>query len=483
MSGLSASGARIRGDDFQHVYAAARAIEVLLPGSTIIQLGIEDPDSAVGNADDITIYRSDGANEFVQAKSSVDAREPANIAWLTQPSRRGGASMLSHLFAAWNDLRARGEDPQLFLVSNKQIDSADPVLTLREGTDGTVSSRLRAAVFGSKQGQARKQLAEHLRTSEDELLSFLEQLSFRFGQLEDDQRAQLAFRLAAVGLRSDNQAVELSIGMVRGWVTSGRRLLTAEEVREEFKALGIEATAPKATIVMQAIDHRPSEGATVTLDWVDRYHGDEARSRRVPLDPADWNGLFRRQLIDAVQNVRSAGFSRVHIRGAMRLPSWFAAGNAFGETGGFEVEAFQNGELWTSLGTVNAYPLDVAIKATDSGGDEVAIVIAIATDILDDARDHIASIPDIGSILHVQPEDGPGPTAIANPQMAREMAVAVRNKIRGVVRSHRPTKLHLFLACPGGFAMLLGHRWDRVGDTQVYADLAPGYTQAYLIPN
>lgn len=483
MSGLSPSGARIRGDDFQHAYAAARAIEVLLPGSTIIKLGIEDPDPAVGNADDITIYRSDGANEFVQAKSSVDAREPANIEWLTKPSRRGGPSILFHLFGAWNDLRAKGENPQLVLVSNKQIDSADPVLTLREGTDGTVASRLGAAVSGTKQRQARKQLAEHLRASEDELLKFLERLSFRFGQLEDDHRAQLAFRLAAVGLRSDVQAVELCIGMIRGWVTSGKRLLTAEKVREEINALGIEAAAPKATLVVQAIDHRPSDGATVSLDWVDRYDSDEARSRRVPRDAADWNGLFRSQLFDAVKRVRSAGLTRVHIRGAMRLPSWFAAGNAFGETGGFEVEAFQNGELWTSLGPVNDYLLDVAIEATDTGGDEAAVVISIATDILDDVRDHIASLPDIGSIAHFQPENGPGPTAIANPQRARDMAVAVRNKVRGVVRSHRPTKLHLFLACPGGFAMLLGHRWDRVGDTQVYADLAPGYTEAYLIPN
>lgn len=172
MSRLSPSGARIRGDDFQHAYAAARAIEVLLPDSTIIKLGIEDPDSAVGNADDITIYRSHGANEFVQAKSSVDAREPANVEWLTKLSRQGGPSILSHLFEAWNDLRVKGEDPQLVLVSNKQIDSADPVLTLRGGTDGTVASRLGAAASGSKQGQARKQLAEHLKTSEDELLKF-----------------------------------------------------------------------------------------------------------------------------------------------------------------------------------------------------------------------------------------------------------------------------------------------------------------------
>jgi hypothetical protein len=483
MSGLSPSGARIRGDDFQHVYAAARAIEVLLPDSPILQLGIEDPDPAVGNADDITVYRSDGANEFAQAKSSVDARAPANIEWLTKPSPQGGPSILSHLFTAWKGLRANGEDPRLLLVSNKQIDPNDPVLTMREGTDGTVALRLGAAAPGSKQGQARKQLAKHLQASEDELLSFLERLSFRFGQLEDDQRAQLAFRLAAVGLRSDDHAVALCIGMVRGWVTSGKRLLTADEIQEEINALGIEATTPKATLVVQAIDHRPSDGATVSLDWVDRYDGDEARSRRVPLDAADWNELFRKQLFDAVQTVRSAGLTRVHIRGAMRLPSWFAAGNAFGETAGFDVEAFQTGELWTSLGPVNDNLLDVTMESTGSHGAETAIVISIATDIIEDVRDHVGALPSIGSILHLRPQRGAGPTAIGGPQAARDMAVAVRNEARTLMRTQRPPRVHVFLASPGVFAMLLGHRWDRIADTQLYADLAPGYAPAYLIPN
>jgi len=482
MSGLSKSGARIRGDDFQHVYAAARAIETLLQDSTIVRIGIEDPDPAVGNADDITVYRADGLNEFAQAKSSVDARAPANIEWLTKPSPQGGPSILSHLFTAWKGLRAKGEDPRLLLVSNKQIDPNDPVLTMREGTDGTVALRLRAAAPGSKQGQAREQLAKHLQASEDELLNFLERLSFRFGQLEDDHRAQLAFLLAAVGLRSDPQAIELCIGMVRRWVTSAKRLLTAGEIRKEIDSLGIEATTPKATLVVQAIDHRPSDGATVSLDWVDRFYGDEARSRRTPVDAADWNGLFRGQLMDAAHLVRSAGFSRVHIRGAMRLTTWFAAGNAFGETAGFEVEAFQNGELWPSFGPVVDYPLDVTLESTGSGG-EAVIVISIATDIIEDVRDHVDGLPSISSILHLQPQEGAGPTAITGPNVARDMAVAVRNETRTLMRNLRPTRVHVFLASPGVFAMLLGHRWDRIADTQLYADLAPGYAPAYLIPN
>lgn len=482
MSSLSSSGARIRGDDFQHAYAAIRAVEVLLPDSTVTDIGVEDPDPAVHNADDVTIYRKNEPNEFVQAKSSVDASSPATIEWLVEASA-GGNSILSHLYGAWTGLIEKGEDPSLILVSNKQIDPGDPVLPLREGTDGTVAMRLRAATAGSAPGRARASLASHLGVSEDELLRFLEHLSLRFGQLQEDHRTQLSRLLAAVGLRADRQAVDLCIGMVRHWVTSGKRSLTADEVRDEITALGIEASVPAATVVVQAIDHRPSEGAVVSLDWVDRFDGGEARSRRIPIDPEDWHLVFRPALLDAAASVRAEGLSKVHIGGAMRLPTWFAVGNAFAETSGFEVEAFQGGELWTSFGPFDEYDFDTGVESTDSDGDEGAVVISIATDIRDDAREHIATLTDVGSVLHVRPVGGPGSTAILNGRVARDMALAVRNKVRVFVRRHRPSKLHLFLASPGAFAMLLGHRWDRVADTQLYADLAPGYAEAYLIPN
>lgn len=483
MNKLSSSGARIRGDDFQHTYALVRAAESLLPGSNITQLGVEDPDPDVHNADDVTLYRSGADSEFIQAKSSVDASSPATIDWLTAPSRNGGPSILSHLFQAWKDLTNRGENPRLLLVTNKPTDPNDPVLTLQEGTDGTVAQRLRAASSRSAAGLARASLATHLDVSEDELMSFLDRLGFRFGKLLDDLREEASFRLAATGFRSDRQAVDLGVGLVRSWVTSGRRVLTVDEVRSEIASLGIQATTPVATVVIQAIDQRPADQTTVALDWVDRFSGDEARSRRIPHDPNDWNQIFRPELLEAATEVRSSGIARVHIAGAMRLPTWFAAGNTFGETAGFQVEAFQNGELWESSGAVAGFDLDVSTEATGADGNELAFVVSVSTDISRDARDQIAQIPAIGKIADVRPSGGISPGALANPEEARGLAIGIRDAARELVGTHRPALIHLFLAMPGGAAMLLGHVWDRLGDTQLYADLALGYAPAYLIPN
>jgi SMODS-associated and fused to various effectors sensor domain len=62
--------------------------------------------------------------------------------------------------------------------------------------------------------------------------------------------------------------------------------------------------------------------------------------------------------------------------------------------------------------------------------------------------------------------------------------MAIRDEARKIATHFRPTKVHLFLATPAGLALLLGHLWDRMPDTQTYEDLASrGYQPAFLIPN
>ena len=84
-TGLSASGARIRGDDYQHLFAWIQVLRAIQVGSDIVEIGIEDPEA--GNADDVTVYRDGRGREYYQVKSSVEAREAASVEWLMNPSR------------------------------------------------------------------------------------------------------------------------------------------------------------------------------------------------------------------------------------------------------------------------------------------------------------------------------------------------------------------------------------------------------------
>ena len=69
---------------------------------------------------------------------------------------------------------------------------------------------------------------------------------------------------------------------------------------------------------------------------------------------------------------------------------------------------------------------------------------------------------------------------VASPENACALAIGIREAARRAVRGH--SKVHLFLACPMGLALLLGHGWNRVAPTVVYEDLAAlGYEAAFTV--
>ncbi len=169
----------------------------------------------------------------------------------------------------------------------------------------------------------------------------------------------------------------------------------------------------------------------------------------------------------------------------MRLPTWFAAGVEFGRTAGFQVTSFQGQTPWSSEGPLS----DVAIEsvAEDLGdGEGLAIGVALAFDL---SRDVVTFIHGrqiaAGQYVCLRPVGGANNQAIRNPAEARGWAYAVRDSIRRRTQEYRPGQLHLFLAAPHSAVLLLGHLWDRMPATQLYADLGPteGYSPSYLIPN
>ena len=165
-TGLSASGARIRGDDYQHLFAWIQVIVAIQAESHIAEIGIEDPEA--GNADDVTVYDGRRKARILQVKSSVDAREAIGEEWLVNPSKAGGPSIIQRFHSLW--AAADGHRPKLTLVTNRLPAEGDPILSRRDGRDGTVARGVTLAGPNSKTGLARKRLAEHLQVSEEEIL-------------------------------------------------------------------------------------------------------------------------------------------------------------------------------------------------------------------------------------------------------------------------------------------------------------------------
>jgi SMODS-associated and fused to various effectors sensor domain len=480
----SASGARIAGDDYQHLVAWCWTLRALLPGQRVVAIEVEAPD--VGNVDDVVLVHQTPPHHYLQAKYAVDATRPVNSTWLTRPASSGGPSLLQRFHASWRRLRAAGGvEPVMWLVTNRDLDHTDPALAGRDGRTQTIDRVLTTASPGSEAGRARAEWAAHLGIDDDELLTMLASLRFDTGRGYAAERQRAADLMAAQGLRAAEQAVTLGIATVRGWVADGRRRFDLAELRAEVDRLNLRQTDPWCVLLIQAIDRHPHpEDATVTLDWVDLLDGETPFTRRRPRDPAAWETRMRPELRTAADRLRTLGCQRVLVRGALRLPTWFTVGSTCAAVTGMTVACQQGGRLW-SADEPAAGDSRLTVQETPIGqGDDLAVAVAITTDPTDDVRAYLAAarLP-IGTLATLTPAAGAGNQAIAGPGHAVAVALAVRDEVRRLARATGAQRLHLFLACPGGLALLLGHWWNRVPTTQLYEDLGAGrgYTPAFLL--
>lgn len=477
----SASGARITGDDIQYAVAWHAALQTLVPNAGVDGVIVEA--AVPGNIDDVVIQKRYVPDEYTQVKAAVSAAAPATIAWLTEVNRKRG-SILQRFHSSWRELTKDGQRPQLNLVTNRSIDPSDPILTLRDRYD-RLASRVRDSTKPATVS-AVAELRSHLQVGEDELFDFLSHVRLGTDASDAAWRERVREISFAAGVKADEAAFRLGISEVREWVKSDRTPRHAEDIAKAVERLAISAEQPFAIVSINALEAPvPISGASIELDWVDRFRGTEARNRRGLKNTEDWP-VLREELMTAQRTLRANGARRVLLTGTMRLPTWFAAGVAFQETAGFTVAKMKGSELWTKPKDLPP-PARIDVSHTISElrvGSDIALAIAIADDPTQDVRRHMALVhPDV-PVVTVSPASGVSGASISGLQHGFALAIAVRDLVRDIARVARPPILHLFMACPAGFAVLLGGVWDRVPSTQTYEDLgAYGYEPAFFIPN
>ena len=475
----SASGARIQGDDYQHLFSWYQALGLLLPDSDTTMVVIEAADA--GFVDDVVV-RGSPRDAYYQVKYSVDGRASIDSEWWTKKPNERGRSPLEKFWWSWNKLSARR--PAMTLLTNRPLDTTDPVLACASGRDGRLMPRLAQGSARSRLGIGRQSWASHLQVSEQELLAMLEDVRILHGQGPFTHFMQMTSdRHLALGLTHDENAALAGVGAARQWVAEGRREIDRATLLDELARLDLKAGSPQATLLIQELDQDPwPESATVAVDWVDLFEGIEPRARRQTRDPRAWDQQMRPDLQRAVAEIRARGYADVMVRGALRLPSWFASGAELADVAGFRVSCVQRGEIWSS--EVDPAPFALAKEITELGsGSDLAIGLSVTTSIADDVLDYVrrAQLP-ARAYIDLAPARGPSDRAIADAAVARGWALAVRDTVREVISSTGAERIHLFIASPGGAAFLLGHLWNRVPTTQLYADTSPGYAPAYLLP-
>ena len=441
----------------------------------VAEIGIEDPDAE--NADDITVYKKDGAWECYQAKYSVDARQPEVLELLTK-SKNNGQSMVRRFHRLW---AGKNPGPKITLVTNLPASDADPIARLVDGDDDTVARHLQHAKPGSKEDGLCRHLADHIGITKDETVEFFRDIRFRF-RSKNELIGLSKEHMHAAGLCNDDGAVARGTEIVRDWVAEGRRRIDRADLQSALVALK-RPPGSTASILIQMIDRDPEPSATVQLDWTRLFPGSEPRARRLPSKPDLWDSEFRPKFREAAQTLRSQNRAHVVVKGYMRLPTWFAVGAELAKTACFEVSSAQGLEEWSSVGEVSRVAAECDVVELGPGRD-LAVGIALASDPSPDALPYIRGhLSGVGRYACIRPPGGASNQAVRSAAEARGLAFGVRDSIRNLC-GHGPDRVHLFMAAPGGVALLLGHLWNRVPSTQLYEDLGPGkgYSPSYLIP-
>ncbi|WP_194908984.1 SAVED domain-containing protein [Catenulispora rubra] len=475
MAARAASGARLLGDDVQHLIVWYHVLCILRADTTITHLDVEAAD--VGNVDDLTMRRADLPAEFWQVKASVGATKTLTQDWLFEKPK-GKASLLQRLYASWELLLPRhARPPVIVLATTRAIAPDDLVLGDRATTDARIVETFRGAT--GTLAVARRQWADHLGIEEDRLMEFLECLKIRHALYEEEWQEKVRDAAAAVGVRGDAASIALGLQQVRSWVKSPRKTFTREELIELIRDLGLSVLAPRALLVVEALEPHPrSSTADYSLSWLDLFDGVCADSRRKFVDQATASARVMSDLEDARRHFWAKGITDIEVDGAMRLPLWFAVGTAFTSTAGFTVATDARDGIWSSAAEPGDRR-DLEVGLPDNLGDDAcgrpwAVSVSLATDIAEDVDDFIAKEhPDA---IHIRTRlPVPGRQAIEGLPHARALIYQLRDELRALDRCLQPPEVYLFLAMPHACALLLGNAWDRMPATTVYWDMGrPG---------
>jgi hypothetical protein len=483
----SRSGVRRGGDAFQDLIVLSAALTLLRSHRGLTRLDIEA--KGVGALDDVVLRAADGPDLFGQVKWATNPADLLNETFLLAASGTG-SSILAKLYQGWGKVNTGGHQPLLRLVTNRALDPTDPLLGHVDGRTGLLVPYAADAGPGSAAAGAVTRWAEHLGGTREELLAMLARLRFETGRSVHSERENARVLLDANGYDDSDAALDAALTAVARWVVDGRRELTATDIAETLDALGLTRREPSAILSVQAVDTEPHAGdADIALDWTALYDGDSPRARVVPRDPSAW-ATMANDLDDAAAAIEQLGFHSTIVRGAARLATLFRIGIALPQTRQHELIWRQGQQSWTTSATKIAAPIEVQTHSlqhdTPVAANAAGLVIAvgISTDPTAEVLNYVAgsAIPATAA-LTITPASGTDDQSVANAGQAVALAEAIRNTARAALIAYSTRTVHLFLAGPGGLALLLGHRWNKVGPTVVYEHRGAGrgYVPAFSI--
>ncbi|MFB8297798.1 SAVED domain-containing protein [Streptomyces bacillaris] len=473
---------RRSGDEYQDLIAWGAALRVIQPTSDVTQLEIEI--KGVGNVDDVVLRHRNRGDRFGQVKWATRTAFTVDETFMTE--RTGQAkSLLQKLYASYQELRDPVRPPVLELLTNRGLDATHPLLGHVDGRTDLLVPYAADALPASAAGKQLEQWATHVGCDRGRLLEMLTHLVFRTGLTVSSERDRAQVLMLAAGLRHGDDALRRGIDAAAAWVRGGRRIILPSDVQHVVDQLALQASDPRAVLLVQAIDRDPHpEDATESVNWVDLYEGDTAATRCRPWNDADWQTMAD-ELAQATHRLETAGWRDILIRGALRQATFFLVGTQLPAVRGTTLSYIQSRQLWSTDTARISVPAPERRHITTGAGTDLAIAVGVAMDPAEGVVNftRAAALP-VGDVVILTPGEGAHDQVIRGPGEAVAYAQLIRDSVRAELERHPASeRVHLFLAGPGGLALLLGHRWNRIRPTTVYEHLGPGrgYAPAFNI--
>jgi SMODS-associated and fused to various effectors sensor domain len=477
----SRSGVRRGGDAYQDLMVWGAAMRVIGPDSRFTQVELEI--AGAGNVDDV-VLRSPTGDRYGQVKWATTTASQVDEQFMTASSGRE-KSLLQKLYASYRQLRAAGQPPTLELITNRTLDGSHPLLGHVDGRSDRLMPYAGQADPATEAGKALQAWADHIPAARDDLLDLLDHLVFRTGLTITAERDHVQTLMLAAGLEGTEDALQRGLDCVAAWVIAGKRIMTAAEIRAAADELGLRRSDPAAILVVQAIDTDPhADEATIALDWVDLYDGDSPSLRFQPRDSSSWTKMDH-DLTSAAAALENAGWRSTLIRGALRQATFFRVGTVLPAVRHHTLRYIQGPQPWSTDTPKAPIPSLQTSAMSIAAGTDIAVAIGMAVNPTTAVLTYIQDtrLP-IHHLLTILPGAGAGDQTVASAGQAVAYAQTIRDLVREDLENHPDApRVHLFLAGPGGLALLLGHRWNRIRPTIIYEHLGPGrgYTPAFTV--
>jgi len=492
--------ARLKGDDYQHLYAWQFVLELLMPKKKVRRVTVED--ALAGSMDDVTIQHEIGTSlpdGFHQVKYHVDQRGVYSTDFLMTPAKPGESSLLGKFWSSWKLLRSQNPNRsiELYLVSNWTWDPKDKLRPLIDGHDNSIKEEFLTATPRTDVGKLRKKWQTALEADDADFAAFIRSLRLRLGfDCAQELEKRAAERMDNLHLRSDTAALLVATGIVREWIKAGTQALSRDEVEQTLQAHNLYlpedsercVTVYLTTIKAQKFDIAPDH----VIDWREYFVGEPNKRGHQLKDPAYRNNVLLPELRALETRVNEETDCRlIRARGLCRLSAWFAFGHCFSEVARYTIEVDQLGNHWRT--DAEAAPDFRVVAASsdhlpdgeilDGEGDTVAVGISVTGPIDDDVRAYLSERKEkVASLLLIRPTRDLGRECLQNAGDVVALADGVKELTRAFVKRWKARRLLVFYFGPLSGACFLGHRLNAVcQEIQIMEDQQPGYAPSFIL--